>query len=83
MRGLLAGAAYLQVAHNNITAASKPQVDERVGHEHARGIKHVGIVIGVSDNQKILGSHKLISDVKRRTTGLQRRPVREQCNPVD
>src|SRR5882724_958269 len=54
MRGLLLSPIDFQIAHDDVTAAAETEIDEWVGHEHARGIKHVRIVIGVSDNQEIL-----------------------------
>jgi len=45
------GPVDLQVAHHDVFPARTPQVDEGVGHKHADGIEHVGVVIAVRDHQ--------------------------------
>ena len=57
MRRRLAGAVDFQIAQHDGRAAIGAQVDERVGHEHAHGVEHVGVVLRVGDHQQVVAAH--------------------------
>ena len=50
-----ARAVDLQIAHHDVLFAAGAQVNERVGHKHASGVKHVGVMLAVGDHQQRLG----------------------------
>ena len=52
MRRLGAGAVNFQIAHHDERPAAEIEVDERVGHEQADGIKHVRVALAVRDDEQ-------------------------------
>ena len=55
MRRLRAGAVNFQIAHHDDRASAEFKVDERVGHEQARGVKHVRVTLAVRDDEQGFG----------------------------
>ena len=52
MRRLRAGAVNFQIAHHDERASAGFEIDERVGHEHADGVKHVRVAFAVRDDEQ-------------------------------
>ena len=55
VRRLGAGAVNFQIAHHEQRAAAGVEVDERVGHEQADGVKHVRVALAVRDDEQGFG----------------------------
>jgi hypothetical protein len=49
--GLLPRAIDFQIAHDDVRPSMDAKVDERIGYEHAYGVKHVRVAFAVSDDQ--------------------------------
>jgi hypothetical protein len=52
VRRLGAGAVNFQIAHHDQRASAKVEIDERIGHEHADGVKHVRVALAVRDDEE-------------------------------
>ncbi len=59
MTGQAAGAIDFEVIHDDRIRAIKTEKDERVRHEHANGVEHVRVVVGIRDHQKIFFAHRI------------------------
>ena len=47
-----AGAVNFQIAHHDQWASAGVEIDERIRHEHADGIKHVRVALAVRDDEQ-------------------------------
>src|SRR5438105_5008263 len=50
--GSFARSINFQIAHHHIPAIPEIEIDERIGHEHADSIEHVGVMVAVGDEQR-------------------------------
>jgi hypothetical protein len=65
--GLGAGTIDFEIVHDDVAFAIQAEVDERVGHEHANGIKHIRVVFAIRNHEQVLASHRRYQESEERS----------------
>src|SRR5260221_9799623 len=55
--GLLPSPVNLQIIYDDVAFAMKPEINEWVRHKHPHGVKHICVVVTISDNEQVLAVH--------------------------